>query len=193
MTRLWIKEVWLWMNADEFSGIASTEQAAFFGAACAERVCGVLFWVVSEDNRLDDLDRYHGALEMLWNPVVGDPSRYSSMRQILEGMREMSVGDELSGPAAHALHAVVVLHSALGMLAEGSLAAMEQCSMAARNSAFRIESRTNRRLLSVEERCQAEDIDSLLAEESVDKIRENARRHGRERLEILYAYYQQPA
>ncbi|MEV0807804.1 hypothetical protein [Micromonospora sp. NPDC050200] len=179
------------MNADEFSDIASIEQAAVFGAACAERAIGVLFWVVSEDDRRDDLDRYHEALEMLWNPVVGDPSRYSSMHQVLEGMREMSVGDELSGPAAHALHAVVVLHSALGILAEESVAAMEECSMAARNSAFRIESRTGSRLLSLEERCQAEDIDSLLAEEGVDKIRDNARRFGRERLDLLYAYYRQ--
>lgn len=177
------------MNADEFSGIASIEQAAFFGAACAERASGVLFWVVSEDDRRDDLDRYHEALEMLWNPVVSDPSRYSSMRQILEGMREMDVGDELSGPAAHALNAVVVLHSALRVLVEGPAPAMEECSMAARNSAFRIESRTGHRLLSVEERCQAEDIDDLLVEEGVDKIRDKARRQGRERLELLYAHY----
>ncbi|MEU5941933.1 hypothetical protein ABZ807_22730 [Micromonospora sp. NPDC047548] len=179
------------MNADEFSKIASIEQASLFSAACAERASGILFWVVSEGDRSDDLDRYREALEMLWNPAPGDPSRYSSARHALEGMREMRVGDELEGPSAHALHGVVILHSALRTLAEESAAALEECSMAGRNSAFRIESRTGHRLLSEEERCQAEDIESLLAGEGVDKIRDNARRYGRERLDLLYKNYRQ--
>ncbi|MDO3686457.1 hypothetical protein [Micromonospora sp. C28ISP2-4] len=176
------------MNADDFSSIASMEQAAFFGAACAERAGGVLFWAASGDDRREDLDRYHEALEMLWSPVLDDPSRCSSMWQGLEGMREMRVGAELSGPAAHALHSVVVVHSALRMLVEGPASAMGERSMAARNSAFRIEARTGRRLLGVEERCQAEGIGGLIAGEGVDAIRDRARRHGRERMELLYAH-----
>ncbi|MFG3686007.1 hypothetical protein [Micromonospora sp. NPDC047740] len=179
------------MNADEFAETASIEQAALFSAACAERAIGVLFRVVSEDGRRDDLDRYHEALEMLWTPVPGDPSRYSSTRQALERMREMHVGDELPGPAAHALYGAVVLHAALGTLAASAVVALEDCSMAARNSAFRVEARTGHRVLSAEERCQAEDIESLVAGVSADKIRENARRHGRKRLDLLYAHYRQ--
>lgn len=176
------------MNADKFTTIASSGQAALFSAACAERASAVLFWVVSEDGRHDDLARYHEALEMLWDPALGKSSRYSATRRVLEGMREMRVGDELEGPAAHALNGAIVLHSALGTLASPS-AALQDCLMAARNSAFRIEARTGHRLLSVEERCQAEDIEWLLAGESAGKIRDNARRHGRDRLEVLYAHY----
>ncbi|MFE2618282.1 hypothetical protein ACFXA2_32230 [Micromonospora chalcea] len=82
---------------------------------------------------------------------------------------------------------MVVLHAALRMLVEGPARAMEECSMAARNGAFRIDARTGRRLLSVEERRQAEDIADLLAGEGADAIRDRARREGRERMELLYA------
>ncbi|MGW5672094.1 hypothetical protein [Micromonospora sp. NPDC003776] len=170
-------------------GITSIEEAALFAAACAERASGILFWVVSEDGRHDDLDQYHEALELLWAPVTADSLRYAVAAHVLEGLREMRVGDELIGPDAHALHAVVVLHSALRLVAEGSVSAVTQCSVAAQNAAFRIEARTGHHLLSAEERCQARDIGRLLADESVDTIRDNARRHGRDRLALVYAHY----
>ncbi|MFI6262928.1 hypothetical protein [Micromonospora sp. NPDC051006] len=178
------------MNADQFAGVASLQQAALFAAGCAERACGVLFWAVSEDDRRDDLDRYHEALELLWRPLSSDVARYSSTRSGLERMREMRFGDELEGSAAHALYAAVVLHSALGMLARRSLDGLAECSAAARNGAFRIGARTGHHLvLDLEERCQAEDVERLLDGGSADELRESARRRGRERLRLLYEHY----
>jgi hypothetical protein len=104
-------------------------------------------------------------------------------------MHEMEVGDELTGPPALALYSVVVLHSALKVAATGSADATLKCSMAARNAAFRLERRLGLHLLSVEERCQDEDIASLISGGGAEVIRPRAQQHGRDRFDLVYTKY----
>lgn len=91
---------------------------------------------MAQDGRPDDVARYVDALEILWRQGEADPTSYGAMIHQLELMREMTLGDEAIGPAAYALHSAVTLHSALGVLANPSVAALEDCSMASRDGAF---------------------------------------------------------
>lgn len=177
------------LNIDSFSENASREQAAVFAAACSERTSGILFWTVSADGRSSDLERYVETLDMLWSPDFGDPERYASQRRDLERMYEMRVGDELVGAPALALYTVVVFHSALNVVATGSADAILECSMAARNGAFRVQRRLKLDLLPAEERMQDEDIASLVAGSPTQAIQQRAQEHGRDRFEIIYAKY----
>ncbi|MBB4759773.1 hypothetical protein ACFQFC_26905 [Amorphoplanes digitatis] len=177
------------MNIDEFAVVASREQAALFSAACAERSSGILFWTVSSSGRPADLDRYVRTLDMLWVPDFEDRSVYESQRRELEGMHEMVVGDELTGPSALALYSVVTLHSALKVIATGSTDAILECSMAARNAAFRAQRRLNVPLLVAEERYQDDDVNDLVTGGGVDSLRVRAQQNGRDRFDLMYAAY----
>lgn len=160
-----------------------------FAAACSERAGGILFWTVSAEGRSSDLERYVETLDMLWNADFGDPSRYETRRRDLEQMHEMRVGDELVGPSALALYAVVLFHSALNVVATGSSDAILECSMAARNGAFRVQRRLKLDLLPAEERMQDEDIASLMAASPREVIQQRAQEHGRDRFEMIYSKY----
>jgi hypothetical protein len=184
----WVTKVHV-LNLADFATVASPRQSALFSAACVERASGILFWTVSARGRSSDLDRYRETLELLWNPDRTHPTRYESRRRELERMHKMEVGDELVGPPALALYSVVVLHAALRVVATGSSDATLECSMAARNAAFRVERRVGLHLLSAEERCQDEDIASLIAGSGAESIRPLAQQHGRDRLDLAYAKY----
>ncbi|WP_238013675.1 hypothetical protein KZZ52_54825 [Dactylosporangium sp. AC04546] len=178
------------MVIDRFALVALPGQAAVFAAACAERAIGVLLWTVALADRPGDVARYVDALELLWRRDVDDPAAYLAERQQLESMHEMTVGDELIGASAYALHSVLVLHSGLGVVADPTPETLEDCSMTARNGAFRLERLVRTQyLLSAEERHQDENISALLRGVSADDLRDDARRVGRERLSLFRSQF----
>jgi hypothetical protein len=101
------------VSIDSFSEIATVEQAPEFSAACAERACVILFWTVSWASRDEDLDAYVRYLEMLWHPDVDRAAEYLAAQQHVEGMRELVVGDELTGAEGLALFGAIMLRTGL--------------------------------------------------------------------------------
>ncbi|WP_436532897.1 hypothetical protein [Actinoplanes sp. HUAS TT8] len=168
----------------------SRVRAVIFAAACAERAVEIASWAAALDGRPDDAVVYVEALEFLWRPQLKDTRAFDAKMAQLEKMREMALADELIGPPAYGFHSVLVLHSGLRVAVETTLENVEDCSMAARNAAFRLERliRSAHYLLSAEERSQYEDIDALLQGATADELRDRARRAGRSRLSLFRSH-----
>lgn len=164
----------------------SSAQVAIFVAACAERAINIASWVAALDGRPGDAEIYVEALKFLWRPGVGDPEDARVHAARLEETHEMTMADELTGLPLYGLGSVLVLHSALGVLAEPTPANLEDCSMAARNAAFHLEGLVPaQQFLSMEERSQNEDVEALLGGVSADELRNRARATGRDRLDLI--------
>ncbi|MFJ4409850.1 hypothetical protein [Streptomyces sp. NPDC088910] len=152
----------------EFARSATREQAAVFGAACAERAAAILFWVVAGDGRTADLEAYAKELEALWTPGT-----LTEGRGRIEGMRELVEGDGASGARAFAYQGAVALHTAMG--AEPVLG----CSSVLRDMAFRLGRRCGADLLTGEDETQRRDIADLTSGAADGAIRERSREAGR--------------
>lgn len=181
---------------EEFLEQASVTQAAVFGAACVERACGILFWVVARDDRLSDLDLYRSALDQIWTPEAerSTPGRVSS--KMIEGLRELTVGDEAVRAAAFALHGAVAMRSALRFGELGDVSLIRDCSLTVRNHAFRLGKRLGTDLRPEEEaeqECDLEEIRRISPTDlgAISQIRDRARGVARSRLELAVERYGQ--
>jgi hypothetical protein len=181
---------------DGFLADASTEQAALFGAACVERACGILFWVVSKEGRESDAEVYSAALDDLWREPLELPAaagRTWSSSDI-EALRELTLGDEAVREAAFALHAAIAMRAALKFLESRDTSWINDCSLTLRNHAFRLGRRVGAELRPGEEEQQALDIEEIrgsAADLGVvhDRLRERAQRIARSRLDLAVERY----
>ncbi|OAH14148.1 hypothetical protein [Streptomyces jeddahensis] len=180
---------------DGFLASASVEQAALFGAACVERACGILFWVVSKGERTRDWEIYSNALDELWRQSHGSEGGVSPVRSVdIEGLKELTLGDEAVREAAFALHGAIAMHAALKFLETYDVSWVEDCSLTLRNHAFRLGRRVGAELVPGEEEQQALDIAEIrrcteIDAELANKLRERARGVARSRLQLTVARY----
>jgi hypothetical protein len=182
--------------ADSVKGFlaeAGQAQAALFAAACAERAAGILYWVVSQQGRADDLEFYSRALEHLWRAGRASDSEIPVSGRI-ESMRELLVGDEATGAAASALYGAIAMRSALLYLETGDSKWVADCSVVLEGHAFRLGRRSGVSLVESEYAEQLADIRDIMArgvdfEELSHRLRERALRTGRARLEIAVRSY----
>jgi hypothetical protein len=168
---------------------ASSAQAALFTAACAERVAGILFWVVSREGRHDDLGAYASTLDLLWDPDITRSADGALTSNAVETMRELALGDAAIGSAAAALPGAVAIRSALLYRETGDMEWVRDCSKVLEGHAFRLGRRASRPLLDDEHREEAADISAIAgsgdSSSAVGKLlRERARSVARVRLEI---------
>ncbi|MFI1167100.1 hypothetical protein ACH4UM_26755 [Streptomyces sp. NPDC020801] len=148
-------------TVEEFAAGATPAQAAVFAVACAERAAAILFWVVSQDDRADDLDVYKSALDVLWGSGEPMPEQAAAARERIVGLQELTVGDEATGARAFAYQAAVALYTALGVYAEGRERTIMGCSSTLRNFAFRLGRRCGADLLTDESESQLRDVADL--------------------------------
>jgi len=173
---------------------ASLGQAAVFTAACAERVAGILFWVVSREGRDDDLDAYASTLDLLWDPDVARRTDGALTPHTIEAMRELVVGDAAIGPAAAALPGAIVMRSALLYRETGDIEWARDCSKILEGHAVRLGRRASKLLLDDERREQTADINAITGSGDIDSaasllLRERATGVARARLEIAITAY----
>ena len=177
-----------------FIAEAGRQQAVLFAACCVERAAGILFWAVSRQNRIGDLDVYSRTLEYIWMAGrVLDGAEVLASHDI-EQMRELSVGDEATGIAASALYGAIAMRSALLYLETGNTEWAVDCSSVLERHAFLLGRRSSDPLVESEYTEQIADIEELAAhgvtfEDLSRNLRERARRVGRIRLEIAIRAY----
>jgi hypothetical protein len=167
---------------EEFVQDATRAQAAGFGASCAERAVSILFWVVSEDGRTSDLEAYTGALETLWKYSEVAASELRERQVGIMKLRELTVGDDVSGARAFAYQGAVTLYTALEVCAGGD--AIRDCSSTLRNFSFRLGRRCGVELLPGEDQVQYQDATDLISDsadqpELMGRLRERSAAIGR--------------
>ncbi|MEV6651213.1 hypothetical protein [Streptomyces sp. NPDC051219] len=167
----------------------------------AERICAVLLWTVSRDSgREGDLRTYRRALDLLWDSQAdekSDRAEAAELRGVIEGLEELSRGDESVGAAAYARQAAVGLHTGLGLIVAQNPSAAIQSSSVARNFAFRLGRRTGTDdLLTREDEAQAADVallsgagDGDEASAAADRLRRVSAGIGGDYLAVAMAEY----
>lgn len=174
---------------EEFVRNATSGQAAAFAAACAERATPILFWVVSADDRAADLEMYVSTLDALWSPESFTSEQFREKREGIAAMRELAVGDDVTGARAFAYQGAVALYASLGVHAGLEARALHDCSSTLRNFAFRLERRCKARLLDEEDDIQRRDIADLSAVDGdgdvqMTEVRERSAALGRKWLAL---------
>ncbi|MFG2334628.1 hypothetical protein ACGFMM_34185 [Streptomyces sp. NPDC048604] len=177
-----------------FAFSASSEQAAAFVAACAERAGAVAFWALAGSTGQAAPEPWFRALELLWEPGPVDDAQvsavYDELQALLDAMPED--GGDLDSLAAEACD---VVHSALGVLLWGDPMGATQIALSAAEFAAGLGEQAGEDLAARELVAQERDVRAIEAggdRPDLAALRATSAEDGRQYVTVAAAWHRTP-